>query len=373
MQPLISVVLPTYNGERYIKESIESILKQTYMDWELIIVDDCSTDNTLDIIRQYEKSDDRIHIIHNKINQKLPAALNIGFKATKGEFLTWTSDDNVYHEKALDVMKRELEQNSNIYMVCAEMINIDEDGTETGVVGLNEGSELFFNNIIGACFLYRREVLQDIGEYDTELFLVEDYDYWLRIAECYGEIKRIFEPLYFYRRHKQSLSQTKTEVIARQKLKLRDKHIEILVDKFRNDASMICRLYFDYMERGGDVSKIEKRVFRILPNLRPDKQELNGKKVVILGAGGIGSQAARLLGDRAIAFADNNVDKIGTYKDGLPIISFRDMAEAQDSIQIMIAVSSLYIHELIIQLASCQIKTYSVYQCWRQKYEIKGE
>ena len=78
--PEISIVLPTYNGEKYLKQSIESILGQTYTDWELIVVNDCSTDSTQEIIDFYRKKDTRIRTIFNYTNQKLPESLNIGFR-----------------------------------------------------------------------------------------------------------------------------------------------------------------------------------------------------------------------------------------------------------------------------------------------------
>lgn len=86
--PEISIVLPTYNGERYLKQSIESILGQTYTDWELIVVNDCSTDSTQEIIDFYRKKDTRIRTIFNCTNQKLPESLNIGFREAKGEYFT---------------------------------------------------------------------------------------------------------------------------------------------------------------------------------------------------------------------------------------------------------------------------------------------
>lgn len=87
--PEISIVLPTYNGEKYLKQSIESILGQTYTDWELIVVNDCSTDSTQEIIDFYRKKDTRIRTIFNYTNQKLPESLNIGFREAKGEYFTW--------------------------------------------------------------------------------------------------------------------------------------------------------------------------------------------------------------------------------------------------------------------------------------------
>ena len=109
--PKISIILPTYNGQLYIREAIESVIKQIFKDWELIIVDDCSSDNTLDIIKEYEKLDSRIRVIHNEVNKKLPASLNIGFSYAKGEYFTWTSDDNLYLPSALYRMNLYLDEN----------------------------------------------------------------------------------------------------------------------------------------------------------------------------------------------------------------------------------------------------------------------
>ena len=85
MEKRISIVLPTYNGEKVIKKSIESVLSQTYVNWELIIVNDCSTDNTLSVIESYEQSDSRIRVYNNTTNQKLPRSLNIGFSHATGD------------------------------------------------------------------------------------------------------------------------------------------------------------------------------------------------------------------------------------------------------------------------------------------------
>ena len=102
--PKVSIVLPTYNGEEYIRQSIDSIRNQTFEDWELIIVNDYSTDGTSLIIREYEKKDSRIIVIENSENKKLPASLNIGFRSATGKYFTWTSDDNRYLPNALQCM-----------------------------------------------------------------------------------------------------------------------------------------------------------------------------------------------------------------------------------------------------------------------------
>ena len=74
---VVSIVMPVYNGEKYLRQSIASVLNQTFQDWNLIIVDDCSTDSSLEIMNEYVKADDRIQVIHNEVNSKIPASLNI--------------------------------------------------------------------------------------------------------------------------------------------------------------------------------------------------------------------------------------------------------------------------------------------------------
>ena len=85
---MVSIILPTYNGEAYIAQSIESILSQTYKKFELIIVNDCSTDHTLEIIQRYKEKDARIRVINNIVNKKLPCSLNIGFSDARGDYLS---------------------------------------------------------------------------------------------------------------------------------------------------------------------------------------------------------------------------------------------------------------------------------------------
>ncbi len=107
---LVSVILPVYNGEDTIAESIDSVLAQTYQNLELVIVNDCSTDGTQAILKEYEAKDRRVRVIDNSVNLKLPRSLNVGFSDAKGEYLTWTSDDNLYHPSAIEEMAAVLDK-----------------------------------------------------------------------------------------------------------------------------------------------------------------------------------------------------------------------------------------------------------------------
>ena len=204
---MISIVLPTYNGEKYIEMAIRSILQQTYSDFEVIIVDDCSTDKTNDIIKKMAKEDSRIRIIHNEINQKLPKSLNIGFENAKGTYYTWSSDDNIFHKDAFEKMVKEFEDNKEVdivYSLC-NIINDVGESIEDIKPEQCQVSCMYHHDPIGACFLYKRQVHEKLGGYDANRFLIEDYDFWLR-AYRYFTYKLIPEKLYDYRRHEASLT-----------------------------------------------------------------------------------------------------------------------------------------------------------------------
>lgn len=212
MNELISIVLPVYNGEQFLCESIDSVINQTYPNWELIVVDDCSSDSTPDIVKEYEKRDERIHYYRNETNLRLPRNLNRGFSLTKGDYLTWTSDDNRFRPLALEMMLRTLKENPEAQLTYASYQIIDETGKEIGLITADSNGEkhILGSNIVGACFMYTRNAYVQIGEYDPNLVLVEDFDYWQRMFMTFKTVA-IKEILYDYRWHSSSLTSTKKE------------------------------------------------------------------------------------------------------------------------------------------------------------------
>lgn len=205
---LISIILPVYNGEKFLSQAIESCLNQTYKNIELIIVNDCSTDATLFIANGYAEKDSRVRIVNNKENKKLPASLNVGHHQAKGDFITWTSDDNIYELNALEELLNELLK-KKADIVYSDFILINDLGNEIRKVELLGIENVVFGNYIGSCFLYKKEVFERNRGYDEKLFLVEDYDFWLR-AISHSQYSQLKKNLYKYRKHEQSL----TNVIA---------------------------------------------------------------------------------------------------------------------------------------------------------------
>lgn len=200
--PKVSIILPVYNGSKYVRHSIESCLNQTFSDFELIIVDDCSTDNTPAIVQSY--NDQRIKYIRNQENQRLPKSLNIGFSLAKGKYLTWTSDDNIYMPDAIERMVEVLDQNSCEF-VYADIFALHDDSLLAAQhEKLRKPGNLKISNSVRACFLYTRNVMNTVGAYDPDMELIEDYDYWVRVEKKF-KMGHISKPLYYYRYHDQQL------------------------------------------------------------------------------------------------------------------------------------------------------------------------
>jgi glycosyltransferase involved in cell wall biosynthesis len=211
---LVSIVLPTHNGSRYISQSINSCIEQTYPHWELIIVNDASTDETPEIIERFARQDPRIHVVHHEENRRLPAALNTGFAQAKGDYFSWTSDDNLYHPEALEEMVRVLDSSPDVDFVYTDITHIDENGEFIRHVPARPPEMLIVEDAVGACFLYRREVHEALNGYDEDLFLAEDMDFFLRATFAF-KLQPLPKNLYSYRRHKDSLSSTQSQRIYR--------------------------------------------------------------------------------------------------------------------------------------------------------------
>ena len=218
----VSVILPVYNQAHLLAESIESVLKQTYLDFELIVLDDGSSDGVKDVLARY-LDHPKVRIL-TQTNQQLPKALSNGFEFARGEFWTWTSADNLMHPEQLTRQVAFLRSHPQVAMVYADYVAINDQGkplrdpsfrphnrrhpTSPEIHLPHDPREVNVesDNFIGPCFLYRNTVGKVIGEYDPNLGL-EDYDYWMRVNHAFViEHLGTDETLYSYRVHDHSLS-----------------------------------------------------------------------------------------------------------------------------------------------------------------------
>ncbi len=221
--PLVSIVLPVYNQAYLVDEAIAGILSQTYQNWELIVVDDGSTDDLADRVRRH--LGDRRVLFLRQPNQRLPAALNHGFAEARGELLTWTSADNIMLPAQLERLVAELAAHPEASLAYSDYWAIDDKGDPldqplwrphnrdlhiADLIRLPDSVtiENFHrsgDNFIGASFLYRRAAADIVGPYADDTFGGEDYDFWLRL-HLVAEFRHVAEPLYKYRVHADTLT-----------------------------------------------------------------------------------------------------------------------------------------------------------------------
>ncbi len=242
-RPLTSIVLPVYNHADFLAESIESVLAASDYPLELIVVDDGSTDATPSVLKRFEDHPG-IRLFRQE-NAGIAAALNFGFSQAKGSFFGWTSADNLYLPAALDYLIDYLLLNPSLSLVYGNVQLIDESGAvfkdssyrtqdqsaaDSSILQLpiQADSLLQMNdNFVNACFLYRADLAQKVGEYSSSFLGYEDYDYWMRLAVLAPIAHLDLEdPIYRYRLHRNSLSaRLDGETLSKKQNKLRQIHL----------------------------------------------------------------------------------------------------------------------------------------------------
>jgi glycosyltransferase involved in cell wall biosynthesis len=205
----------------------------------LIIVNDCSTDSTEQLILSY--TDSRIKYIKNVTNQRLPKSLNIGFSHASGTYYTWTSDDNFFDINAIAKMVDALES-QNVDLVCAPYFTVDNSEVVTGERTVGKQCNVLIDNVVKACFLYRDEIHHKLKGYNPALFLVEDYDFWIRAVFENFQFYQLPEKLYYYRFHENSLTETRRNDISKALYQLLKSH-EILFSKTNKDEFLKAAFY----------------------------------------------------------------------------------------------------------------------------------
>lgn len=226
MTPRVSIVMPVYNGARFIGAAIESVLSQDFQDWELIVVDDGSTDETADIVTRC--GDARVQYIYQR-NQGPSAARNAGIYRARGEFLAFLDADDEWEPEFLGRCVKVLSGNGRLVAVYSRYYYIDEGGRRLSsalgeVVAPDQlPTRLVETNVFPLhAGLARADAVRAVGVFDTGLTGIEDWDLWLRIART-GAIQGIAEPLARYRVYPGTWSSS-NERMLNNRMKLLAKH-----------------------------------------------------------------------------------------------------------------------------------------------------
>jgi CMP-N-acetylneuraminic acid synthetase len=220
--PLVTVYVTNHNYGRYIRQAIESVLAQTFTDYELIIIDDGSTDDSRAIIREFD-GNPRIRIILQE-NRGLNATNNIAIRAARGRYVMRLDADDFLDPNALLVMANMLEADDSLAMVFPDYYYVDAHGNVTGQERRHDFRKdvtLLDQPAHGACSMIRRECLLEVQAYSDSLRCQDGYELWLKIVDRYP-VGNSNLPLFYYRRHGSNLTQngelilhTRAEILKR--------------------------------------------------------------------------------------------------------------------------------------------------------------
>ena len=210
----ISIITPTYNSERFVAETIESVLQQTYSNWEMLIVDDCSKDSTVEIVRQYSKKDGRIKLFLQNVNLGAGQARNRAIKEAEGQYIAFLDSDDLWYPEKLEKQLNFMQKNG-YHFTFTSYDKVDEAGNSLSKVvkakkRVSYGSALYKNPI--GCLT----VMYDVGyfgkQYMPAIRKRQDYALWLKLLKK-TDASGLKECLSSYRTGNQSISSNKLKLI----------------------------------------------------------------------------------------------------------------------------------------------------------------
>lgn len=202
MNPRISVIMPAYNAEKTVCDAIESVLRQTHTDFELIVIDDCSSDNTFEVISAFAEKDDRVKVCRNKDNSGVSATRNFGVGMALGEYIAFIDSDDMWREDKLELQMKLMEENPDCPLSFTGSSFVDAEGKAYDYIySVPESVDyktLLKQNVIScSSVIVKREIIEKYPmKYDQ---MHEDFATWLQILRDVGDAMAVNEPLLVYR------------------------------------------------------------------------------------------------------------------------------------------------------------------------------
>ncbi len=236
--PRVSVVVSTFNGERYIGQTLESLFDQSFRGFELIVVNDGSTDNTSGIVRQF--NDNRLRLLENDRNRGIAESQNTGISLARGEYVALQDHDDLSVPGRLEKQVTFLDEHRHIGLVGSECTVINENGKSTDRFTVSTSdidlkwTLLTHNAFLHTSVMFRRRILDSIGPYSpaSEFTYAEDYEFLSRVAAQYP-VANIAEPLVMWRNHDSQTSNTNLSVQEESAMNIAVRNIENLLESKR--------------------------------------------------------------------------------------------------------------------------------------------
>lgn len=211
--PAISVLMTVFNAEAYLADSIETIQRQTFKDWEFIIVDDASTDHSVTIAESYAEKDPRIKIIRNAINKGQTHCLNQGLVEARAIWIARQDADDLSHPERFEKQWQRIQQEPGLALLGTSGVLIDRSGKVIGLLDVPLTQELITwsvaikNPFLHTAVMFRTEIARSLGGYDEHYQIAQDYDLWTRMIRQY-RVANLSERLVGYRHLESSLSKS---------------------------------------------------------------------------------------------------------------------------------------------------------------------
>ena len=228
--PKVTVVIPAYNAMTYLPETLDSVLQQTFTDFEVLVINDGSTDAIESWFATI--NDDRVRLI-SQANQGLPGARNTGIKEAQGEYIAFIDADDLWEATKLEKQVQCLDTKPEVGLVYAWTLLIDQQGNSTGTVTAaqvegNVWEKLLLGDVVGSgsAAIVRRSCFDQVGLFDPELTSIEDCDMWVRIAVHYP-FAVIKEVLIYYRQHPSGMSRNYDRMAQNSRLKIEKKFAQV--------------------------------------------------------------------------------------------------------------------------------------------------
>lgn len=246
MKPKISVVMSVYNEEKFLDESIQSILNQTFKDFELIIINDKSTDNSLKIIKKYMKKDKRIKLINTKENKGCPGSRNEGLKVAEGKYVAILDGDDVSSMERLEVQYNYLERNPPIYLVGSSAIYIDENGKEIRRFRKYNDYKLLAWRLPRSCGIVHPSIMFHNEKliYNDYFKGASDYKFYLDLLSKGKKLTNLPQFLVKYRLHGGSM----TIIDSGEQERLRDEAMAQIDFKSDFKIRFLFKLFFHHLK-----------------------------------------------------------------------------------------------------------------------------
>lgn len=239
MKPQISIILPFYNEKDFISETIASIKKQTFTDWELLIIVDSEEEQMKDFIKELINGEEKITVIYNEKNLGITKSLNKGLQKANGTFIARIDADDVAHENRLLKQYNFLKNNLEVGVVGSWGNVIDSEGNIIGAIENAISNKkitrniLFKNQFIHSSVMFRKSLIEKFGGYNEAFLRSQDYELWLRLRKK-TQFHNIAEPLIYYRSHSKSITQTKN-------IEQRILGIKMMYNFYKNDKKNLLK------------------------------------------------------------------------------------------------------------------------------------